>query len=501
MNENDINAKARTDIANKARVVREAAEAAAKAKTDTTQKANNPPHDPLADARNRAQDIYLKPKTPNMTPKASNDDAEPLHANENAGAISANTQMIKKLNATLVGFGKPTGPHARQLAGRTAANQNTVHGAQRQMLPNPFTHFNTPGGTPRRGFRPGTLRPNQIPGRSPRSPSKTQTKDEGGILATIGKIVFGGLMAIGIIELLAQTLGVMIGNFFIDKLINPMLKLFHMDPIARLGKNDKLDSGSGPGLQKSVTPGQPGAAQPGGATPGALSPAQQVQSGGTQATSITNSADLSGTTVDRASTLLRSKEGFQETAKWDKNHLRLGYGSDTITDPKTGQHREVRAGDKVDQAGAEADLKRRIGEFADTVIKQLGSGTWNKLPPNAQAALISVGYNYGSLPQSVVTAAKSGDLKTIGDAVEALSTDNGGINASRRKDEAQLVRGAATTNSGSGNNSGAFNPADQVKSGGTAATVNSTKSEQRPGCISTLPPPASSMKPYSTQKF
>ena len=55
-----------------------------KAKTDTTQKANNPPHDPLADARNRAQVNYFKPKTPNMTPKASNDDAEPLHANENA---------------------------------------------------------------------------------------------------------------------------------------------------------------------------------------------------------------------------------------------------------------------------------------------------------------------------------------------------------------------------------------------------------------------------------
>ena len=159
--------------------------------------------------------------------------------------------------------------------------------------------------------------------------------------------------------------------------------------------------------------------------------------------------ELSGDAVNQTKQLLRSSEGFRETAYWDVNAYRIGYGSDTITDA-SGNVSSVTASSTVTRDQAELDLERRIRTgFMPTVANQLGDN-FTKLPAGAQAALTSVGYNYGSLPKSVVNASNSsgGNIKSIADAVQSLQNDDGGINKRRRIEEANIIRGSGGGGSG-----------------------------------------------------
>ena len=94
---------------------------------------------------------------------------------------------------------------------------------------------------------------------------------------------------------------------------------------------------------------------------------------------------------------------------------------------------------------AERDLARRSQNFANTAKNQVSSSTWNALSPNVQAALTSYAYNYGSLTKDIVKAVKdsaqSGDMKVLADAVRKRQTDNNGVNAKRRNQEADYILG------------------------------------------------------------
>lgn len=134
--------------------------------------------------------------------------------------------------------------------------------------------------------------------------------------------------------------------------------------------------------------------------------------------------------------LIRSEEGFRTDPYWDVNALRTGYGSDTVT-RADGSVEPVNAGTRITREDAERDLKRRVDtEFGPRAKSQIGEREWGALSGNARAALISVTYNYGSLPNSVVQAAKTGDPESIARAVENLSANPG-----RRKREAAIIRG------------------------------------------------------------
>jgi GH24 family phage-related lysozyme (muramidase) len=141
-----------------------------------------------------------------------------------------------------------------------------------------------------------------------------------------------------------------------------------------------------------------------------------------------------------AAAVLRKFEGFKDSPYWDVNALRAGYGSDSITGPD-GSVRRVKAGDTVSREDAERDLSRRAKSFEAGNVRQVGGAAWNALPPNAQAALVSVAYNYGSLPRNVVTAVQTGDVEAIASSVSALSGHNDGVNADRRRQEAAIIRG------------------------------------------------------------
>lgn len=136
-----------------------------------------------------------------------------------------------------------------------------------------------------------------------------------------------------------------------------------------------------------------------------------------------------------AESLLRKFEGFKESAYWDVNAHRAGYGSDTVT-RADGTIERVTPQTKVTREDAERDLARRTKEFAERAAGQVGSERWAALPDHARAGLTSVAYNYGSLPKSVVDAAKTGDRGAIADAVAALPA-----NPARRQEEASVIRG------------------------------------------------------------
>lgn len=198
-----------------------------------------------------------------------------------------------------------------------------------------------------------------------------------------------------------------------------------------------------PEVAKMAPAPQPAAAAPqtgvtpaaGGAT-GAAAPTGQT---------VNRMMPAGGDGNSMAANMLRRYEGFREQPYMDAGSLRTGYGSDTVT-RADGTVERVQQGTRVSREDAERDLSRRINtEFAPRAARAVGPQVWSSLPPNVQAALTSVTYNYGSLPQRVVAAVQTGDVRAIAQAVQALGSDNGGVNARRRAEEAAVILGAPMT--------------------------------------------------------
>lgn len=158
---------------------------------------------------------------------------------------------------------------------------------------------------------------------------------------------------------------------------------------------------------------------------------------------ITEEMLAGGGAPDMTTALIKQREGFQPTAKWDVNANRLGYGSDTITLPD-GTVQKVTEGMRVSEKDAERDLQRRIQtEFVPKAAAKVGEENWARLPENVRASLTSIAYNYGTIPSRIVPAVQSGNPETIARAIESLAGDNKGVNAGRRMQEANIARGTA----------------------------------------------------------
>lgn len=146
--------------------------------------------------------------------------------------------------------------------------------------------------------------------------------------------------------------------------------------------------------------------------------------------------------VDASANLIKRFEGFRSTPYFDVNAFRAGFGSDTVT-LSDGSVRKVTEGITVSVTDANRDLVRRIGEFQDTIRGQIGSSTFDQFSEEQQAALTSIAYNYGSLPDRIVEAILTGSQETIFNAIRNLGGDNGGINRRRRESEADVFLGGA----------------------------------------------------------
>ncbi|UTC29883.1 putative tail tape measure protein [Bajunvirus bajun] len=158
-----------------------------------------------------------------------------------------------------------------------------------------------------------------------------------------------------------------------------------------------------------------------------------------------------GNSVEMARSTIARFEGFRNTAYWDVNALRAGYGSDTTTDAATGRVSRITRGSNVSRADADADLSRRITtEFMPVAQRAVGAA-WANLDAATQAALTSVTYNYGNLPGRVARVVRAGGTTAeIADAVQGLGSDNNGVNRRRRAAEAGMIRSGTGIAAGGG---------------------------------------------------
>jgi len=161
-------------------------------------------------------------------------------------------------------------------------------------------------------------------------------------------------------------------------------------------------------------------------------------------------ANFNDSVENQATRLLQRLEGYNPMAVWDVNNWRIGHGSSTLTTPtgeviELGNDRSVRPLYIVTADDAARDLKRRLtDEFIPKIKSSIGQKS-RFLPNGVLAALVSIGYNYGSLPASVKAAARSGNIQQIADAIRARQVDNNGINKTRRNKEANYVLAASAS--------------------------------------------------------
>lgn len=151
-------------------------------------------------------------------------------------------------------------------------------------------------------------------------------------------------------------------------------------------------------------------------------------------------ANYSDALEKQAAALVSKFEGFISQPRWDVNNWRVGFGSSTVTD-KSGVVSKLPADQSnkpditVSKEDAVRDLTRRLqSEFIPKVVQHSAG-----LNDGTLAALVSVAYNYGSLPNNVVSAMKTGDIDQIAQSVLELSSHNGGINSKRRQKEAAYI--------------------------------------------------------------
>ncbi|GGL91583.1 hypothetical protein GCM10011534_12210 [Pseudooceanicola nanhaiensis] len=154
--------------------------------------------------------------------------------------------------------------------------------------------------------------------------------------------------------------------------------------------------------------------------------------------------------MQSATELIKQREGFLDAGKWDVNHFRAGYGSDTKTDPVSGAITTITEGMRVTIAEAEADLRRRIGTYFDAIIREIGQDRFDALSGAQKGSLASLMHNYGAGEfrsggdlGGVVAAIQSGRMNVAADEIARLGSHNGGINRERRLEEASAFGGAS----------------------------------------------------------
>lgn len=149
--------------------------------------------------------------------------------------------------------------------------------------------------------------------------------------------------------------------------------------------------------------------------------------------------------------MIRSYEGKINRAKQDTNEFgvpdkwRVGYGSDTVTDPATGKSRDTTSTDVITDAQAEADLARRIVRYISDITSKIGQERWDSFNSDQQEVLLSIAHNYGTIPNRIMEVVKTGSAEQIASAIRG-EVKPGSVNNDRRRQEAAVfARGGNTS--------------------------------------------------------
>lgn len=112
-------------------------------------------------------------------------------------------------------------------------------------------------------------------------------------------------------------------------------------------------------------------------------------------------------------------EGRLDSAAWDVNHDRAGFGSDTVTAPD-GSYRPTRPGEKVDEAGAMRDLQRRVDLYMAEQQRVMGP-LFAKMTDAQVAAIASIQHNYGRIPERLSEALKTGNNQYVAEIISGMA--------------------------------------------------------------------------------
>ena len=138
-----------------------------------------------------------------------------------------------------------------------------------------------------------------------------------------------------------------------------------------------------------------------------------------------------GSEQQKTEALIAGEEGVKLKAYQNPGDVpTIGYG----------ETKGVRLGDTITKEKAVVRLRSSIESHRKVAIKQVGAEKWNKLDENTKAVLTSVAYNYGSLPDRIMPAVKTGDSEKIAQSLSLLHGDNRGILKARREREAGFIR-------------------------------------------------------------
>ncbi len=136
--------------------------------------------------------------------------------------------------------------------------------------------------------------------------------------------------------------------------------------------------------------------------------------------------------------LIAGEEGVRQNAYWDDSGKKwtIGYGMKTMPDGTA-----VKEGDTLTKEEAVGSFRQGISKHQQRAIAQLGPERWQALDPKARAILTSLTYNYGSIPDEVLPAAKTGSNEDIAASMDALYGHNEGDLKGRRQREQSILRG------------------------------------------------------------
>lgn len=143
--------------------------------------------------------------------------------------------------------------------------------------------------------------------------------------------------------------------------------------------------------------------------------------------------------LNQAIESIKKYEKYSPKAYWDKNHYRVGFGSDTRT--INGKVYVTQAGDTATLQDSINDLTRRVKNAEQIFISKYLN--YPSLTDGEKVVIHNIYYNYGKLPLPVKNAIINN--KGLYNAVAALIKDNGGIRKKRYTELLQLVRKNTTS--------------------------------------------------------
>ena len=137
--------------------------------------------------------------------------------------------------------------------------------------------------------------------------------------------------------------------------------------------------------------------------------------------------------------LIAGEEGLRTKAYKDSEGIwTIGYGQTTLNG------RAVQEGDTMSKEEALSGFRANVASHRQRAINQLGEDRWGKLDPRSRAVLTSLAYNYGSIPDRILPAAKTGSAEDIAKAMNSLYGDNNGDLKGRRMREQSILRGGTS---------------------------------------------------------